>query len=78
MRVRVEFNENTRRACDMEWADTIEELAENWDMGYDSGVVDDIERDAIEVDGGIDWNSVEFYVWHDEPNAGWEKWEGPT
>lgn len=59
MRVIVEFNEHTVRRAEIE-ADSVEAVEQEWELQYDSVLVDEIENNAIEVDGGIDWNSVEI------------------
>lgn len=57
MKVRIEFYEHSRRECVIE-AESVEEVRENWALGYDSGMVDEIEAQAVEIDGGIDWASA--------------------
>lgn len=57
MRVRVEWCENRRMQAEIE-ADSVEEVRENWDMGYESGMVDEIESLGVEIDGGIEWDTM--------------------
>lgn len=57
MKVRVQWMEHRRMEAVVE-VESSTELEENWEMQYGSGLVDQIEDDGVEVDGGIDWDSM--------------------
>lgn len=57
MKFRVQWTETSRREAEIEAA-SLEELQENWDAGYMSAMVDELEDEGVEIDGGIDWDSV--------------------
>jgi len=61
MKVIVEFNEYRRMAVTVE-APSVEDVEIAWHNRYEdeTGLVDNIENECVEVDGGILWDSVEF------------------
>ena len=57
MKFRVQWTENRRMEAEVE-ADSLDELQEAWSQRYDSELLDEIEDMGVEIDGGIDWDSV--------------------
>jgi len=43
---------------------TVDELELEWSTRYDSRIVDDIEAQGVEVDGGIDWDTMTIRTIH--------------
>ena len=59
MKIRVEWDEHRTMVSDIE-ADSVEQVQSEWELRYGSGMVDSIEADSVEIDGGIDWDSVKI------------------
>lgn len=64
MKIRIEYEEHTRRVIDVE-AESIEAAQAIWAERYDSEVLDEWLEQSVEVDGGTDWDSATFIerVW---------------
>lgn len=61
MKIRVEYDERRSMTAIIE-AESIEEVEQEWAQRYGSALVDEIEETAMECDGGVIWDSVEFEV----------------
>lgn len=66
MRVRIEYEEHGRRVSEIDFDGTLDELRDRWNQRSYDDLLDEIEAESVEVDGGIDWDSAEFKVVDDD------------